>query len=142
MVTRLEWVNGGRRGSAWAEMDRLFGRVLAGNTSTIDRSLPVAVWEDNDHAYVELELPGVNKEDLDITVEQRRLTIGAERKAPEGERRYWCNERRYGRFERAFQLPEVVDTESIKADLVAGVLTLTLSKKAAAQPRKIEIQSN
>ncbi len=142
MVTRHELANGGRRGSAWAEMDRLFGRMLAAETSDVDRSLPVAVWEDNDHTYIELELPGVNKEDLEITVEQGRLTIGAERKAPEGERRYLVNQRRYGRFERAFQLPDVVDTEAINADFVGGVLTLTLSKKATAQPRKIEIHAN
>jgi HSP20 family protein len=125
------------------DVDRWFDRVFGVQPAAVAGwSLPVAVWEENDQAYIELELPGVTKEELEITVEQGKLTVAAERKAPEAERRYWLSERRYGRFERSFQLPKTFDSESIKADLANGVLTLTLSKKPEAQPRKVEIRSN
>jgi HSP20 family protein len=132
-----------RVGATLADVDRWFDRVFGVQpAAAAGWSLPVAVWEENDHAYIELELPGVTKENLEITVEQGKLTVAAERKAPETERQYWVCERRYGRFERSFQLPKTFDPDSIEADLSAGVLTLKLSKKPEAQPRKVEIRSN
>ena len=143
MVSNRGLLHASRVGVAAAEVDRWFDRVFGVQPSAAaGSSLPVAVWEENDHAYIEIELPGVAKEDLDITVEQGRLTVAAERKAPEAERQYWACERRYGRFERSFQLPKNFDADSIKADLSAGVLTLTLAKKPEAQPRKVEIRTN
>ncbi len=142
MVTN-RGLQGARCGSAANDVDRWFGRVFGVQPSSVAGwSLPTTVWEENDQAYIELELPGVAKEDLDITVEQGKLTVSAERKAPETERQYWLSERRYGRFERSFQLPKTFDAESIKADLANGVLTLTLSKKPEAQPRKVEIRTS
>ncbi len=132
-----------RSGAALTDVDRWFDRVFGVQPAAVAGwSLPVSVWEENDQAYIELELPGVAKEDVEITVEQGKLTVTAERKAPEVERQYWVCERRYGRFERSFQLPKTFDAESIKADLAGGVLTLTLSKRPEAQPRKVEIRTN
>ena len=63
-----------------------------------------------------------------------------DRPAPEGKRNYWLNERGYGRFERVIRLPETVDDDSIQAQLDAGVLRVTLGKKAELQPKKITVQ--
>ncbi len=143
MVTNGLRSHAARVGSTVADVDRWFDRVFGVQPAAVAGwSLPVAVWEANDQAYIELELPGVAKEDLEITVEQGKLTVTAERKAPETERQYWLCERRFGRFERSFQLPKNIDAESIKADLTNGLLTLTLSKKPEAQPRKIEIRTS
>ena len=101
---------------------------------------PLSVWESNDHFYVEVELPGVGHDDVDVTVEKGTLRIAAERKAPEGERKYWHEERRYGELERTISLPETADPESIEAELREGVLSIKLSKKSDAQPRRISVK--
>ena len=68
------------------------------------------------------------------------LTIMAERKAPEDERKVWHQERRYGRVERTFSLPETADGDSIEAELRDGVLSITLAKKSEAQPKQIPVK--
>ena len=70
MVTN-RGLQGSRCGSAANDVDRWFGRVFGVQPASVAGwSLPTTVWEENDQAYIELELPGVAKEDLDITVEQ------------------------------------------------------------------------
>lgn len=104
---------------------------------------PASVWEENDRFHVELDLPGVKQEDLEVTFEKGALSITAERKAPEGEQRTnWHDERGYGKVTRIVSLPESADTESIDADLVNGVLHISVSKKPEAQPRRIEIRTS
>jgi HSP20 family protein len=89
---------------------------------------------------VEIELPGFKQEQIDLTLEKNQLKVAAERSAPEAERKYWHQERGYGRVERVITLPETVDTESIDAELRDGILQLTFKKKAEAQPRKISVK--
>lgn len=123
------------------EMDQLMGRFFGanGNQESAHWCAPSSLWEEEGHWYVELELPGVKQEDIEVTLEKNSLRIAAERKAPEVERKYWHQERAYGRFERLFTLPETIDPEGIEAELVDGVLRLTLAKKPEAQPRKITV---
>ena len=135
MVSYMKPVDG-RLGTA--PVEQFFNHVFGQDGGR--SPLPVAVWQDDDHAYIELEMPGVAKEDLDIVVENGRLSVSAERKVPEGERHYWVNERRYGQFQRLFNVPEAYSAESIQADLTNGVLTLTLTKRPEAQPRKVEVK--
>src|SRR5579884_2764267 len=85
--------------------------------------------EDEQKLELYADVPGVKQEDLDIQVEQDILTIKGERKGA----------RFRGAFERAFALPKQVDVEKIVASLEDGVLTLTLPKRAEAQPRKIKV---
>lgn len=123
------------------EMDELFGRFVGENrTVSAGWYAPVALWEDEKELRLEIELPGVRKEDVDLTVHQGSLRISAERKGPEEDRRYWHNERRFGRLERIIQLPEAVDASHIDAQLRDGVLHLTLAKKPEAQPMKIAVK--
>ncbi len=102
---------------------------------------PLSLWEDVEHFYVDVELPGVLASDVDATIENGTLRIVASRKPPEGEdRKYWHNERRYGSVVRTIALPDTVDAESIQADLHDGVLSLELSKRPEAKPKRIEVK--
>jgi HSP20 family protein len=102
--------------------------------------MPLAMWQDDDHFYVEVELPGVSDGDMDITVHNGTLSIRGERKPEEG-RRYLYNGRSYGRFERVITLPEAVNTDDVQATLKDGILSLTLPKSPEAKPRKITLQA-
>jgi HSP20 family protein len=97
-------------------------------------------------AYVfYVELPGVDASQVDVKFEQNVLTIrGAKQStigaAGDGEQRVYAAERVAGPFERSVRLPEFVDGERISAEFTNGVLTVTVPKAQAAQPRKIEIR--
>jgi HSP20 family protein len=102
----------------------------------------VDVYEDAQKVVLKLEVPGIRKEDLDIRVEGRTLSVRGERKfeAEEKEENFHRIERRFGSFVRSFTLPPTVDTESIEASTADGVLTLALAKKPEAKPRQIEVK--
>jgi HSP20 family protein len=102
----------------------------------------VDVREDGEHLYFTAELPGVAKNDLEITLEDGVLTIAGEKKDEHSERKdgFHLQERRYGRFSRSFRLPTDVDPNEVNASLKDGLLTVTLNKAEAAKPRKIEVK--
>ena len=102
----------------------------------------VDVYEDAQKLVLKLEVPGIRKEDLDIRIEGRTLTIKGERKfeAEEKEENVHRIERRFGSFTRSFTLPASVSTEDVAAVSVDGVLSLTLAKKPEAKPKQIQIQ--
>ncbi len=99
------------------------------------------VVEDANGLRISLELPGINPEQVEVTVENRTLTIKGEKSQvkEQNTQRLHRYERSYGKFERSFQLPETVDAEKIQAHAEHGVLTLTLPRAEAAKARKIEI---
>jgi HSP20 family protein len=105
----------------------------------------VDVREDADHIYVEADLPGFRKEDVDITLENQTLTISAERsdeKKQQGDEKkgdLLLHERRYNRFLRSFTLPPTVDEQHVQAKLDNGVLTITLNKREETKPRKVQV---
>lgn len=118
------------------DMDRAFegiGAVTRGN-------LPVSLWEEETSYQIEAEVPGVAESDIEATVHEGVLTIRVERKPAEG-RTYLYNSRGFGRFERAINLPNPVESENVRAELKDGVLRLTLPKVPAAQPKRIAIQA-
>lgn len=126
------------------DFESLLGRVLNGRGDGSHRLAPygVDVREDQDHFYVEAELPGFKKEEIDITLENQTLTIAAERKeTAENEKKgdWLLNERRYTRFLRSFTLPPTVSESSVNAKLEHGVLTITLDKREESKPRKITV---
>ena len=129
------------------EFDSVLGRFLGGQPVTDggERFAPycVDVREDADHFYVEAELPGFKKDDVDITMENQQLTISAERKEEqkqEGKKGdLLLHERRYSRFLRSFTLPPTVDEQTVNAKLADGVLTITLNKREETKPRKISV---
>ena len=102
----------------------------------------VDVYEDTQKVVLKLEIPGIRREDLDIRVEGRTLTVRGERKfeSEEKEENFHRIERRYGSFVRSFTLPATVDTDSIDAQSAEGVLTISLAKKAEAKPKQIEVK--
>jgi HSP20 family protein len=102
--------------------------------------VPASVWEDEGSYHVELDVPGVVREHVELTYEKGTLRITTERPAPEETRTGLVDERRYGKVTRTVTLPESIDPESITAELTNGVLHVTVSKKPEAQPKRIEIK--
>lgn len=103
------------------------------------------VVEKQDAYLVIAELPGVSQSKIELSFEQNVLTIRGEKDsilnpAADGELRVYAAERVAGAFERSIRLPEFVDSEKIAAELRDGLLTVTIPKAAAAQPRRIEIK--
>lgn len=91
---------------------------------------------------ITVELPGMKKEDFDISLDDNVLTISGERRATDGEengRRYHRIESRFGRFSRSLPLPNVVDVENINAKYENGVLAISIPKLKEKAGRKIEI---
>lgn len=121
--------------------ESLWNSVPAGGGSERTWYAPAALWEEGDSFFVEADLPGVQREQLEVTLEKDVLRISAERQPTTGERTYWHNERGYGRIERTVTLPETVDPESIEASLKDGVLLVKLLKRREAQAKRIEIKS-
>lgn len=103
----------------------------------------VDVIEENDAFVLKADLPGVDKDEIKISVEDRVLTLHGERKEEKKDIKkgtYQYYERSYGAFERSFALPETVDENSIEAQYKNGVLELRMKKAEKAQPKKIEIK--
>ena len=100
--------------------------------------------ENQDNYQVSVELPGVDRKDVEVTLHDGVLTISGERKqeAEVKEGDYVRTERTYGRFQRQVALPQAVNSEAIKAAHKDGVLTVTLPKTAEAKPKQIVINAN
>lgn len=123
------------------EIDRLFDdtftREGGGWTPAVD------VQETESDLRVELELPGLKPEDVEITAENGVLTVRGEKRSErkEGEQsRFHVVERTYGSFMRTFQLPQGIDEEQIAAEFENGILSLRIPKSALPQPRRIQIK--
>lgn len=99
--------------------------------------------EKSDHFLITLDVPGVSKEDIRIELENGKLVVRAERKHErEGKQNnVFISERRYGKFERAFDLGEHVDADKIDAQYQDGVLKIALGKAEQAKPRSIAVKS-
>lgn len=102
------------------------------------------VFEDQEKVSVQVELPGLKKEDFDISLDGEVLTIAGERKVEnekqEGES--YRQERIYGSFRRSVTLPSRVKSDEVKAAYEDGILYITLPKAEEAKPRKIEVELN
>ncbi len=129
-------------------MDRMFDEDMFRLAGGWDRSggeavsLALDVAEKDDAYVVKASLPGVNPEDVDITLADNVLTIRGETKADNEikEEHYHLRERRFGSFTRSVALPNAVDADKIEAVNENGVLTLTLPKAESVKPRKIEVK--
>ncbi len=126
------------------EMNRLLS-TLFGEAHTGPRrgsSPPANVWENDDAWKVEMEIPGVTADQLDVSVVNDELTISVNRPEAESDGvAYLRRERAQGPLARALRLPAAIDAERVEADLVHGVLTVTLPKAEAARGRKIEVKA-
>ena len=101
----------------------------------------VDIYSDEQNLVLKLEVPGVNEQDLNVSVENNTLTIQGERKfeKEEKEENFHRIERRYGSFSRTFKLPSTIDAEKVEASYEKGILKITLGKKAEAKPRQIKV---
>jgi HSP20 family protein len=131
-----------------SEMDRLLNGFLGstfngGSHPTVGRGQPaVNLWDKNDALMLEMEIPGVKSEQIDISVVGMELTIKIQRPdvAEEGVT-YHRRERPVGDFTRVLRLPCEVNPDKVSAEFQHGVLTLTLPKAEVAKPRKISVTS-
>jgi HSP20 family protein len=101
------------------------------------------VWEDNEHVYVEAELPGVAQDQIEVFVsEGNLLTLQGERQLLAEAKGVWHRrERGFGKFSRTVTLPCLVDADRVEAQFEQGVLHITLAKSAAAKPRRITVKA-
>lgn len=126
------------------EMDRLFGRY-SGPSAGLGASAypPLNMWEDDDHFFVEAELPGFDMDALEIYVTGgNQLSLKGERKQPQSEGGTWHRQEcGYGSFSRMIELPSAVDSEQVSAEFKNGVLTINLPKSGEVKPRHIEVKT-
>jgi HSP20 family protein len=128
-------------------VNRVFGDLYRGFDDDVMRKgawvPPVDIYDNGKQELViAVELPGVKKEDLDITVEASTLTLRGEKKIDPTIAENSCHrvERLYGAFSRSFTLPHTVDGSKVSADFKEGVLTITLPTREEAKPRQIPVQ--
>lgn len=101
----------------------------------------IEVEEDANQYKLQLEAPGMDRKNLDISVTGNTLTVKGERKAEEKkqEKGYFYSERRYGSFQRSIQLPTEVEDEKITANYKDGVLEVILPKSEKTKPKQIKV---
>ena len=125
------------------DINRTVGDWAGNDTSGIAAEWipPVDVEEYDDRFQLYVDLPGVDPDGVEITLHAGVLTLTGERREPEHSDAltHFRRERGRGRFHRRFILPDTVDSENVKATQRSGVFEITIPKKAAAQPRRIEI---
>ncbi|WP_280425479.1 Hsp20/alpha crystallin family protein [Nocardia carnea] len=125
------------RTDPFRDLDRLTQEVFG--TPARPAAMPMDAWRDGDKFFVELDLPGVDPESLDLDVERNVLTVRASRPELDANRSMLAAERTRGVFSRQLFLGENLDTEAIRADYRDGVLRLVIPVSEKAKPRKIEI---
>jgi HSP20 family protein len=126
------------RTDPFRELDRLAEQLLG----TVARpvTMPMDAYEREGAFWVHLDLPGIDPDSIDLSVEQNVLTVRAERPAPEvSEPELVVAERPYGVFQRQLFLGETLDLEHIEASCDAGVLTVKIPVAEETKSRKIEI---
>ena len=128
----------------FAEFDRLARRASrAGYWTAVRSAMPMDVIRGKDEVQLRFDLPGVDAESIDVTVDRGVLTVSAQRTDTTGEdEKLITRERVTGSFTRRLSLGDSLDTETIEAVFAEGVLTVRLPLLATAQPRKVEISTD
>ncbi|MBI5430354.1 MAG: Hsp20/alpha crystallin family protein [Nitrosomonadales bacterium] len=128
-------------------LNRIFGRFPA-HTEPDREVLTVADWAptvditETDAAYlIKGEIPGVNKEDVKVTIEDGMITMRGERKMEkeEKDKKFHRIERSYGSFMRSFRLPDDVDEATVKAEFKDGMINVTLPKSGKSKTKSINV---
>ena len=131
------------------EMNRVFNDSFGRVPSRFDTELSHSEWspsvdisETKDEIVVKAEVPGMNKDDIKITLQDNVLTLKGERKQEKEEKdtNFYRMERYYGSFARSFSLPTVVQADKIKASYKDGILNITLPKTEEVKPKQIPIE--
>lgn len=130
------------------EMNRLFSssvpRLSNQEEMSAGWSPSVDIYEGENQIVLEAELPGMKRDDFELSIENSVITLKGERHFEKKDERdnYHRVERAYGSFTRSFNLPRTVSTDDIKAEFQNGVLTVTLPKREEAKARKIEVSGS
>lgn len=122
--------------------DPFGGMGLLGSEAVFRPSLDVT--ETNDAFAIQVDLPGVQEEDIEVQVTGNRLTVSGKREGEETREgdRYVAIERAYGAFSRSFVLPDSADVEHVEARLEDGVLEIEVPKRVEMKGRKVSIQAS
>ena len=104
----------------------------------------VDILENDENIVISAEVPGVDKKDIDVTLEKGILSISGERKLENEEKKdnYHRLERYYGSFCRHFRLPDSLDSDKVEAKMENGILKVTVQKKPEVKPKQISISVN
>jgi len=126
------------------EIDRLFSEFAQGiGPSGVQSIVPsIEISETDKTIEVSAEMPGLERKDVDIAIEDDTLTIRGEKKVEESQKdkNVQLSERSYGVFYRVLQLPPGIDPSSIQATMSNGILKVTIPKPAKSEPKKIEVK--
>jgi len=125
----------------FGEFHRLAQRLLGEGTTTHPTVMPMDAWRDENTFVVELDVPGVSGDAVDIEVERNVLTVTVERPAPNPDGEMLAAERPFGVFSRQLVLGDDVDPGQARAEFDAGVLRLSIPVIEKPQSRKIEVQA-
>lgn len=117
------------------EIDRLFETALGTDTAPVAGRFPVDLYEDKENVYVRAELPGVSRADIGVELTDGYLSITAASKTPAAEGQTGPS----ATLSRSVQINEEVQADKVSATSEHGVLTVTLPKREAAQPKKITV---
>ena len=129
------------RSDPYREMDRLAQQVWGLREASRTLAMPMDAYRKGDSFLIQFDLPGVDSDSIDLTVEDNVLTVKAERSSPamsEGIEKL-VSERLYGTFSRQVFLGDNLDTENIEADYETGVLTLSIPVAPHAKARRIPV---
>jgi HSP20 family protein len=144
-VVARRWGPWGDLLSLQDEMNRLFETTMGGNPRVgllgSEYVPPADILRDKDNIVVRMDVPGLKKDDLDLTILNGRLFVRGEKKHDEeqNEQNVHRRERFYGSFERVIDLPSPVDADNIRAKFDNGVLEITAPVRPESKPRQIAI---
>ena len=126
------------------EMDLIWDR-FSRESSTYERvwNPSLDLMETEDSLVAEIEVPGINPDDIDISVTPDMLTVTGEKKQESGEqeKNYHVMERAHGKFTRSITLPTAVNPERVEARYKDGILTITMGKRQTAKSKRIEVKT-
>ncbi|MBV8505719.1 MAG: Hsp20/alpha crystallin family protein [Alphaproteobacteria bacterium] len=131
----------------FAELRRMqseMNRVFSGYSATAARDFPpINIWLGENSVVVTAELPGVTRDDVNLSLQEDVLTLGGKRESKLQEQNvsWQRRERAYGTFSRAVQLPFRVDPDKVQARFDTGILEIELQRLEADRPKKIEIRA-
>jgi HSP20 family protein len=131
----------------FAELRRMQGemnRILSGFNATAARDFPpINIWLGDNSVVVTAELPGVTRDDVNLSLQEDVVTLAGQRepKSQEQNVSWQRRERAYGTFSRTVQLPFRVDPEKVQARFNNGILEIELQRLEADRPKKIEIRA-
>jgi len=132
-------------GNVFQELEQLLQPLDAAgvNRGSIGTFQPIDLYETDEAVVLQMAVPGVSEEDLDISIEGRQLTIrgASQDEVEQTGRRYWVKGITVGEFSRTVTVPSGIDANAIDADVEQGILTVTMPKAPEALSRKIELKS-